>query len=48
MSKWNLTREYAGGEIVDTVDGSFANALSRKNELEKKNDGWKIIIRQTF
>ena len=48
MSKWNLTREYSGGQVVDTVEGSIASALTRKRELEKKNDGWKILIRQTF
>jgi len=48
MQKWHLTREYFGGKVVDTVEGSYANALSRKKELEKMNDGWNIIIRQTF
>lgn len=48
MSKWNLVREYSGGKVADTVEGSYAMANSRRRELEKEN-GWDdIVIYQTF
>ena len=46
MSKWNLVREFAGGQIVDVVEGPYRVAAEKARELERVND-WEIVVYQT-
>ena len=47
MAKWNLVREFAGGQLVDVVEGPYRVAEEKARELERDND-WEIVIYQSF
>ena len=47
MANWNLVREFAGGQLVDVVEGPYRVASEKARELERDND-WEIIIYQSF
>ena len=47
MTKWNLVREFAGGQLVDVVEGPYRVASEKARELERDND-WEIIVYQSF
>ena len=47
MAKWNLVREFAGGQLVNVVEGPYRVASEKARELERAND-WEIIIYQSF
>lgn len=47
MAKWNLVREFAGGQLVDVVEGPYRVASEKAREIERAND-WEIVIYQSF
>ena len=47
MGKWNLVREFAGGQIVDTIEGPYRVAEEKARKLEKANN-WDIVIYETL